>query len=115
MKCVPDVLFLSSMPPPLSMLVYPMSLKFSEVQYIIPRYFGPLTYLKIILPACQRVSFGDSMNIEIKLTPYMMFGLVAIKYIRIPTNLLNIVGYTVDTSSSLLNFKLVITGVWDTL
>ena len=51
------------------------------------------------------------MNLEIKLTPYMMFGLVTIKYVRIPTIILNIVGYIVDASSSLLNFKLVITSV----
>ena len=51
------------------------------------------------------------MNLEIILTPYMMFGLVAIKYMRLPTSLLKIVGSTVDPLSSLLNFKLVITGV----
>ena len=51
------------------------------------------------------------MNLEIKLTPYMMFGLIVVKYIRMPTSLLNSVGYTVDPSSSLLDFKLVITGV----
>ena len=71
----------------------------------------PLTYLKILLPACQCESFGDSMNLEIRLTPYMMFGLVAVKYIRLLTSLLNSVGLTVDPSSSLLNFKPVITGV----
>ena len=51
------------------------------------------------------------MNLEIRLTPCMMSGLVAIKYIRLPTSLLNSVVSTVDPSSSLLNFKLVITGV----
>ena len=45
----------------------------------------------------------------------MMFGLVAVKYIRLLTNLLNNVGSTVDPSSSLLNFKPVITGVGDVL
>ena len=51
------------------------------------------------------------MNIEIRLTPYMMSSLVVVKYIRMPTNLLNSVGFAVDTSSSLLNFKPVIIGV----
>ena len=51
------------------------------------------------------------MNLEIILTPYMMFGLVAIKYMRLPTSLLKIVGSIIDPSSSLHNFKLVITGV----
>ena len=76
------------------------------------RYFVPLI---ILLPACQCESFGDSMNLEIKLTPYIMSGLVAVKYIRIPTSLLNSVGSTVDPSSSLLNFKHVITHVGDVL
>ena len=88
-----------------------MSLKFYEVEYIIPRSFVPLTYLIILLLACQCESFGDSMNLEIRLTPYIMSGLVAIKYIRLPTSLLNSIGSTVDPSSSLLNFKPVITGV----
>ena len=51
------------------------------------------------------------MNIEIKLTPYMMSRLVVVKYIRLPTILLNNVGSTVDPSSSLINFKHVITSV----
>ena len=51
------------------------------------------------------------MNLEIRLTPYVMSGLVAIKYIRLPTSILNSIGSIVDPSSSLLNFKLVITGV----
>ena len=77
--------------------------KFFEVEYIIPRYFVPLTYLRILLPACQCESFGDSMNLEISLTPYMMSCLVTIEYTRLPN--------TVDPSSSLLNFKPVIIGV----
>ena len=88
-----------------------MSLKFSKVEYIIPRSFVPLTYLRIRLPAFQCESFGDSMNLEIRLTPYIMSGLVVVKYIRLPTNFLNSVGSTMDHSSSLLNFKPVITGV----
>ena len=77
----------------------------------MPRSFLPLTYLTILLPSFQCESFGDSMNLEIRLTPYMMSSLVAVKYIGLPTSLLNIVGSTVDPSSSLLKFKLVITGV----
>ena len=77
----------------------------------MPRSFVPLTYLRILLPAFQCESFGDSMNLEIRLTPYIISGLVAIKYIRLPTSLLNNVGSTMDYSSSLLNFKPVITGV----
>ena len=51
------------------------------------------------------------MNLEIRLTPYMMSSLVTVKYIRPPTILLNNIESTVDPSSSLLNFKHVITGV----
>ena len=91
-----------------------MSLNF-EVDYIIPRSFVPLTYLKILLPACQCDSFGDSMNPEIRLTPYIIFGLVAVKYKRLPTSLLNNVGSTVNPSSSLLNLKPVITSIGDFL
>ena len=53
------------------------------------------------------------MNLEIKLTTYMMSCLIDVKYIRLPTSLLNNVGSIVDPSSSLLNFKPVITGVGD--
>ena len=51
------------------------------------------------------------MNLEIRLTPYIMSGFVAVKYIRLPTSLLNSIGSIVDPSSSLLNFKPVIIGV----
>ena len=85
--------------------------KISEVEYIMPRYFVPLTYPIILLPSCQCESFCDSMNLEIKLTPYMVYGIVVFKYIRLPTSLLNNVGSIVDPPSSLLNFKPVITGV----
>ena len=88
-----------------------MSLKFYEVEYIMPRSFVPLRYLRILLHACQCESFVDSMNLEIRLTPYMMSSLVAVKYIRLPTSLLNNVVSIVDLSSSLLNFKTVITSV----
>ena len=51
------------------------------------------------------------MNLEIKISPYIMSGLIVVKYIRLPTRLLNSVGSIVDPSSSFLNFKLVITSV----
>ena len=59
----------------------------------------------------KNLSFRDSLNLEIILAPYIMSGRVAVKYIRLPTSLLNNIGSTVDPSSSLLNFKIVITGV----
>ena len=71
-----DVLYLSFVLPPLSLSIYPISLNFFEVEYIFPRSFVPLTYIIIILPPCQCESFGDSMNLDIRLTPYMMYGLV---------------------------------------
>ena len=101
--------------PPFSLSVYTMILKFSEVEYIMSRPFVPLTYLIILLLACECESLGDSMILEIRITPYMMSSLIAVKYIRLPTSLLNSVGSTVDPSSSLLNFKSVITGVWAVL
>ena len=91
--------------PPFSLSVYLVSLKFSKVEYIIPRSFVPLTYLIILLLACECESLGDSMILEIRITPYMMFGLVAVKYIRLPTILLNNVGTTLVPSSPLLNFN----------
>ena len=103
----PYVIFMSFMFPPLSLSVYPMILKFYEVEHIMPRSFMPLTYLIILLPACQWEYFGDSMNLEIRLTPYMISSLITVKYIRFPTSLLNNVESTVDPSSYLLNFKLV--------
>ena len=42
-------------------------------------------------------------------------GLAAVKYIRLPTILLNNIGSTFDPSSSLFNFKLAITSFWNTL
>ena len=51
------------------------------------------------------------MNLEIRLTPYMIYGLVTVKYTRLPAILLIIVGSTIDPSSSLLDFKPFISGV----
>ena len=53
------------------------------------------------------------MTLEIILTPYIMFGFVTVKYVWLPTSILNNVGSTVDPSLSLLNFKYVITHVGD--
>jgi hypothetical protein len=51
------------------------------------------------------------MNLEIRLTPYIISGLVAARYIRLHTSLLNGVGSTLDPLSSLLNFNPIMTGV----
>lgn len=48
---------------------------------------------------------------EIKLSPYMIFGLVAIKYNRLPTNFLHKDGSTIGPLSSLLNLVLVAMGL----
>ena len=79
----PEVLFLSSILPPQSLSVYPMSLKFSEVEYFMPKYFVPFTYLTILFPAFQCDYFGVSMNLEIRLTPYIISSLVVVRYIRL--------------------------------
>jgi hypothetical protein len=51
------------------------------------------------------------MNLEISLTPYIISGLVVVTYIRLPTNILNSVGSTLDPLSFFLNFNPVMTGV----
>ena len=110
-----EVIFLSSMLPPQSPSVYPISLKSFEVEYIMPKSFVPFTNLGKKISAFQWDSFGVSMNFEIMLTPYIISGLVVVRYIRLPTILLNSVGSTLDPSSSLLNFNHVMTGVGDAL
>ena len=75
----------------------------------MPRSFVTLTYLRILLHACQCESFGHSINLEIRITPYMISVLVI--DIRLPTILLNNLGSIVGPSSSLLNFKPIITSV----
>jgi hypothetical protein len=49
------------------------------------------------------MSLGVSINLEIKLTAYMISGLVVVRYMRLPTNLLNDVGSTSAPLSSLLS------------
>jgi hypothetical protein len=71
--------------PPQSLSVYPRSLKSSEVEYIIPKSLVPFTYLIILFHAFQCDSFGVSMNLEIRPTPYIILGLVVVIYIRLPT------------------------------
>jgi hypothetical protein len=97
--------------PPQSLSVYLVSQKSSEVKYLMPKYFVPFTYLKILFPAFQCDSFGVSMNLQIRLTPYIISGLVVVGYIRLPTSLLNSVGSTLEPLSSLLNFDIVMTCV----
>jgi hypothetical protein len=97
--------------PPQSLSVYPMSLKSSEVEYLMPKYFVPFTYIMILFPDFQCDSFGVSMNLEIRLTPYIISCLVVVRYITLPTSLLNSVGYTLDSLSSLLDFNPIMIGV----
>jgi hypothetical protein len=106
-----EVLFLSSMFPPQSLSMYPISLKSSEVVYKMTKSCVSFTYLRILFPSFQCDYFGVSMNLEIILTPYIISGPVSIRYIRLPTSILNSVGSTLDPLSSLLNFNLVMTGV----
>ena len=51
------------------------------------------------------------MSLEIRLTPYIISNLVVVRYIRLPTSLLNSVGYTFDPLSSLLDFNPIMIGV----
>ena len=108
-----EVLFLSSMLLPQSLSMYPISLKSSKVEYIIPKSFVPFIYLIILLLAFQWDYFEVSMNIEIMLTPYIIPSLVVVIYISFPTIILNSMGSTLDPSSSFLSFNLVMTGVGD--
>jgi hypothetical protein len=110
-----QVIFLSSMLPPQSLSLYPIGLKYYEVEYLMPKYFFPFTYLSILFPSFQCDSFGVFVNLEIKLTPYILSGLVVVRYIKLPSSLLNIVESTLDPSSYLLNFNAVMTGVGATL
>jgi hypothetical protein len=60
------------MMPPQSLSMYPISLKYFEVEYKMPKYFVPFTYLRIIFPTFHCDYFGVSMNLEISLTPYII-------------------------------------------
>ena len=53
------------------------------------------------------------MNLEIRLTPYIIWGLVIFRYIILPTRLVNSVGSTLDPLSFLLNFNHFMIGVGD--
>jgi hypothetical protein len=77
----------------------------------MPKYFVPFTYLNILYPSFQCDSFGISMNLEISLTPYIILGLVVVRYIRWLTSLLNSVRSTLHRLYFLLNFNNVMTGV----
>jgi len=111
----PEVLFLPSMLPPQSLLVYPISLKYYEVEYIMPKYFVWFTFLNILCPTFQCDSFDVSMNFEIRLTPYIILGLVFVRHIRLPIVLLNSVGSTLALSSALVNFNPIMISVGATL
>ena len=84
----------------------PMVLKYNMTYRIVPTI-----YLIIIFPTCQCESFGDSMKLEIKMMTYITSGLVAVRYMRLPTNLLNRVGSTLGLTSSLLIFVPIAIGV----
>ena len=58
--------------------------------------------LKIQLSIFEWGSLGASMNLEINLTPYMIFGLVVVRYMRLPTSLLYKVGSIDGHLSTLL-------------
>jgi hypothetical protein len=51
------------------------------------------------------------MNLEIRPTPYIISRLIVVRYIILPTSILNSVVSTFDTLSSFLNFNHVMTGV----
>ena len=85
--------------------------EFYEVVYKIPYLSVPFTYLRILFAACQCASFSLSINLEIKLTACIISGLVAVKYIRLPTMFLYNVGSTFLLQFSLLNFNPMTIGV----
>jgi hypothetical protein len=97
--------------PPQSLSVYPIRLQSFEVEYIMQKSFVPFTYLKILLHAFQCDSFEFSMNLEIKLTPYIISSLVVVRYMRLPISILYRVGSTLDPLYFLLNFNHVMKGV----
>jgi len=68
-------------------------------------------YLKILLPTHEYFSLDVSINLEIRLATNIMYGLVAMRYVRLLTNLLKNVGYTFEPLSYLSSFALVVTGV----
>ena len=77
----------------------------------MPQSLVLVMYLRIIFPTLQSVSFGVSKNLEIKLTPCIISGLVVVRYMRLLANILNRVGLTSNPSSSLLKFVHVAAGV----
>ena len=63
-----DVLFLSSIEPAKSLSVYPIKLKFELDVYWIPKFVVSAIYLRILFLSFKWVLFGNSINLEIKLT-----------------------------------------------
>jgi hypothetical protein len=106
---------MSSMFPPQSLSLYPISLNSYEIEHLIPKYLVPFTYLRIIFLSFQWNYFGVSINLQIGLTPYIISSIVVVRYIRLPTSVLNCVGSTFDPLSSFLNFNHVMIGVGATL
>ena len=84
---------------------------------LLPYWFCDLAIAdEVWLIDYSKVFLTEKTNIILPfLGEYIMSSLVFVKYIRLPTNLLNLVGSTVDPLSSLLNIKLVITGVGEVL
>jgi hypothetical protein len=107
----PEAPFLSSMLPSQSLSMYQVGLKYFEVEYLIPKYFVPFTYLKILFHAFQCDSFEFSVNLETRCIPYIMSCIVIVKYIRICTSILNTVGSTLGLLSSFLSFIPVMTDI----
>ena len=110
-KTYPEVLFRSSTLPLQLLLIYPVSMNYSNFLYMMPYPIVPWTYLKILLVACRWISLGFSMNLEIKLTTYIIYGHVIIRYIRLPTMLLYKVGFTLLVQSYFLSLMPIAIGI----
>lgn len=83
-----------------------------ELVYQIPYLNVPSIYLKIILSTFQWESLGDSINMEIKFTSYIMSSWVDERYIRLSTSFFYNVGSIVDRFTSFLNFVPCVIGVF---
>lgn len=101
-----EVLFLSSMSPAKSLSVYATTLVLSSFLQYIPSSVVPFKYLSIRLAANQCVFVGLAINLDllIRLTSYVKSGLVAVKYIKLPTTCLNCVASTLVLASFIDSF-----------
>ncbi len=84
-----EVLFRSSTLPTKPLPVKPINLKFDFNKYNMPNFVVPAIYHKILFPTCQCEDFVNSINLEIMLTVNITFGLVTIKYIKLPTRFIS--------------------------